>query len=89
MWKCELFFVYFFFKSFKTIDGKYINFYLLLELCFNVLSFIIIFSCKDWLVCMIIFDIIIVRIGNSAYEGMIHKQHEYNKSQSHFFMYVP
>lgn len=47
MWKCELFFVCFFFKSFKTIDGKYINFYLLLELCFNVLSFIIIFSCKD------------------------------------------
>lgn len=38
---------------------------------------------------MIIFDIIIVRIGNSAYEGLIHKRHEYNKSQYHFFMYIP
>lgn len=84
MWECELFNVYFLFKSVKTTDGKYINFYLLLELCFSVVSFIIIISCKDKVVCVHIIDIIIVSIGNSAYEGLIHKQHEYNKSQSHF-----
>lgn len=37
---------------------------------------------------MIIFDITIVSITSGAYEGFIHKQHEENKSQSHFFMYV-